>query len=371
MSDFDAVWNSIDSAVAAGHMPGAVAGVRRNGVTEFHAAGFKAFGSDEPMQENTQFRIASLSKLIAGVLGALMVDEGLIALDDPVSKWLPEFAEPRVLIDPSGPLDSTVPAVRPITVQQLFTFTMGIGVIFEPTPLNEAVQSAGIGASIFPPDMTGDEYLAKLSALPLAYQPGERWMYNTSGDVFSALVPRAAKKSLGELLREKITGPLAMDSTGFFGNAADLSTQYYPDADGLTAVDQPDGRFSKQPKFETLAGGLVSTVPDYFAFLTALTDGNLLPEALRSQMLSDQLKPEQRAGAFPILDSAEGWGWQIGVNIAPGEHSMSVGSYGWTGGSGCSAAVDPARELIGVVMSQRAMATPVDNYDYFWAPLAQ
>ncbi|ABY22663.1 beta-lactamase family protein [Renibacterium salmoninarum ATCC 33209] len=215
MSDFDAVWNSIDSAVAAGHMPGAVAGVRRNGVTEFHAAGFKAFGSDEPMQENTQFRIASLSKLIAGALGALVLDEGLIALDDPVSKWLPEFSEPRVLIDPAGPLDSTVPAVRPITVQQLFTFTMGIGVIFEPTPLSEAVRSAGIGASIFPPDMTGDEYLAKLSALPLAHQPGERWMYNTSGDVFSALVARAAKKSLGELLREKITGPLEMNSTGF------------------------------------------------------------------------------------------------------------------------------------------------------------
>ncbi|ABY22664.1 beta-lactamase family like protein [Renibacterium salmoninarum ATCC 33209] len=116
---------------------------------------------------------------------------------------------------------------------------------------------------------------------------------------------------------------------------------------------------------------MVSTVPDYFAFLTALAYGSLLPEALKSQMLSDQLKPEQRAGAFPILDSAESWGWQIGVNIAPGQHSMSVGSYGWTGGSGCSAAVDPARELIGVVMSQRAMATPVDNYDYFWAPLAE
>lgn len=370
MVGFDAVWESIDRKVASGHMPGAVAGVRRCGVTEFHASGIKAFGRSAPMLETTQFRIASLSKLVAGVLGAMALRDGLFGLDDPVANWLPEFAEPRVLIAVSGPLEQTVPAEVPITIRDLFTFTMGIGVIFEPTPLNQAVQGLGIAAGVFPPDMSGDEYLAKLSSLPLAQQPGSRWMYNTSSDVFSVLLARAADISLGELLTEKIAGPLGLESTGFFGRAADLATQYAPSGAGLKVIDEPDGRFSKQPKFETLAGGLVSTVPDYFRFLTALADGELLPEALKNQMVSDQLQPEQREGALPILSPTESWGWQVGVGIAPGTNAMSVGSYGWTGGSGCSARVDPDRGLAGVVMSQRALTAPDENFDYFWAPLA-
>lgn len=370
MSGFEAVWESIDRKVAAGYLPGAVAGVRCGGITEFHASGVKALGSPEPMTERTQFRIASLSKLVAGVLGAMALADGWFGLDDPVAAWLPEFAEPRVLLHPAGPLAQTVPAQTPITVRHLFSFTMGTGVIFEPTPLHEAVQSAGIGAGLFPPEMSADEYLARLAGLPLADQPGNRWMYNTSSDVFSVLIARAAGTPLREVLAEKITGPLGLESTGFFGRAMDLATQYTPTPGGLQAIDLPHGGFSKPPKFETLAGGLVSTVPDYFRFLTALADGELLPEALKTQMVSDQLRSEQRAGAYPILGRAEGWGWQTGVTIAPGGNARSVGSYGWTGGSGCSAGVDPARDLVGVVMSQRAMTEPDESFDYFWAPLA-
>lgn len=371
MPDFSRVWLSIDQAVASGRMPGAVAGIRRHGVTEFHASGRLAFDSEQPMLESTPFRIASLSKPIAGVLTAQLLQEGFFELDNPVGPWLPELAEPRVLMDPAGPLEQTVPAASPITIRHLLDGTLGVGVIFAATPLSEAVQKAEIGASIFPPDMSADEYLARLGALPLAYQPGTRWRYNTAADVLSVLLSRATGKELSELLVERVTGPLRMRSTGFFGDAGELPTQYLPEPDGLRAVDPPTGRFSKRPPFETLAGGLVSTVPDYFKFLTALADGHLLSEKFKAQLVSDQLTEEQREGAFPILGAGNSWGWQIGVNRITDENSISAGSYGWTGGSGTSAVVDPTRELIGAVFSQRAMAGPDDNFDYFWAPLAE
>ena len=371
MSNYQRVWESIDETVARGRMPGAVAGIRQQGVSEFHASGRLALDSDRPMLENTPFRIASLSKPFSAVLTAFLLQDGIFELDEPVSPWLPELAEPRVLLDPEGPLNQTVPADSAITVRQLLDSTFGAGVIFGNTPLSQAVQAAGIGAGTMPPNLSADEYLARFSELPLSYQPGSRWMYNTSADLLSILLSRVTGKSLSELLRQRITEPLGMSSTAFYGRAEELPVQYLPSPDGLQVVDLADGRFSRQPKFETLAGGLVSTVPDYLKFFSALADGQLLPEEYKSQMVSNQLTDAQRATGAPIIGPSNSWGWQIGVNITADENSISAGSYGWTGGSGTSAVVDPGRELIGVVFSQRAMAGPDDNFNYFWAPLAE
>ncbi|WP_394939694.1 serine hydrolase domain-containing protein [Psychromicrobium sp. YIM B11713] len=370
MSDFSQLWRSVDDAVATGRMPGAVAGVRHHGVTEFHPSGTLDFGSGRQMTESTPFRIASLSKPLAGALGALLIQDQVFGPDDPVDRWLPELTSPRVLRDPDGPLSETEPAESPITVRHLLTGTLGVGVNFTATPLAEATQAAKIGAGIFPPEMTADEYMARLAELPLAHQPGSRWRYNTAADVLSVLLSRASGMPLSRLLEQRITGPLGMSGTGFFAAASELPPLYMPEAEGLKVIDSAEGRFSRRPQFETLAGGLVSTVPDYFAFLTALVDGRLLPQKLKEQMVSDQLSEEQREGAFPFLDSEISWGWQIAVNIAEGENSISVGSYGWTGGSGTNALADPGRDLIGVVFSQRAIAGPDDNFNYFWSPLA-
>jgi CubicO group peptidase (beta-lactamase class C family) len=362
MSKLDAVWRSLDETIASGWAPGVVAGVRLGGETEFYATGTVALDSAEPMREDTLFRIASLSKLIGGALAVSLIADGTIGIDDPVSRWLPELASPRVLVSPDAALDQTVPAERPITVRHLLTFTHGLGAVFEPTPLADALRDSGVRAGPIPPRMTPDEFMARIAEIPLAHQPGERWMYHSGSDILSVLMSRAAGKPLHDLLADRITGPLGMESTAFFGDARRLSTAYRPTNDGLLVFDRPEGDFSEPPPFETFAGGLVSTVPDYLRFLAALADDTLLPRGLREQMTSDQLTPAQRVGTEIMLDPTESWGWQVSVDT-------ETGHYGWTGGTGTSAYVDPKRDLIGVVMTQRMMAGPNERFQYFWEPL--
>jgi CubicO group peptidase (beta-lactamase class C family) len=174
---------------------------------------------------------------------------------------------------------------------------------------------------------------------------------------------RATGKRLHDLLADRITGPLGMTSTGFWADAAALPTAYAPTPDNLLIFDRPEGAFSKPPLLETIGGGLVSTVPDYLRFLSALADDTLLPADLRRQMTSDQLVASQRDGAELILDGPDdSWGWLVSVDTR-------TGRFGWTGGTGTSAYVDPARDLIGVVMTQRMMAGPAEAFQYFWEPL--
>ncbi len=358
------MWQAIEATVESGRMPGAVAGIRYRGETEIFATGVKTFGGPDEITNDTQFRIASLSKPVAGVLAASMIADGSFGQGDPVDTWLPELGSPRVLIEPDGPLNQTVPADKPITVRHLLTNTHGLGVIFEQTPLSQAVADARVAAGPIPPQVTADEYMARMSELPLAHQPGERWMYNTGADILSVLLARVSGMPLHELLSERITQKLRMTNTAFSGSH--LPTTYT----GTEPFTEMEGVFEKAPPFETFAGGLVSTVPDYLTFLSALADGRLLPNDLRDAMTSDQLVPSQKEGAELLLGPSTGWGWQVGVvteGTAPGS---SVGSYGWTGGTGTMAFVDPGHDLIGVVFTQRMMAGPQDSFDYFTGSVA-
>jgi CubicO group peptidase (beta-lactamase class C family) len=366
---FAPVWGSIEATVAAGRAPGIVAGLRQGSEVEVFATGVLAFGSSEPMNADTPFRIASLSKILLGALSASLLADGVFGLEDPVDTWIPELASPRVLARPDGPLDETVPAERAITVHHLLTLTHGLGVIFEETPLSTAMLEAGVAASAIPPQISADEYLAALGRLPLAHQPGERWMYNMGCDILSALLPRITGQPMHELLQERIFGPAGMTATGFSGQH--LPTEYMGTPNGIIEYEDIKDVFEREPPFETLAGGLVSTVPDYLRFLTALADGRLIPENLRAAMTSDQLIPSQHEGAELILAPGTSWGWSVGVVTEGKKPGASVGSYGWTGGTGTSAFVDPSHDLVGVVFSQRMMAGPQDNFDYFMEPLAE
>jgi CubicO group peptidase (beta-lactamase class C family) len=160
-----------------------------------------------------------------------------------------------------------------------------------------------------------------------------------------------------------------MDSTGFFTDAA-LPTSYTPTAAGLAVFEEYDSGFARPPHFESLAGGLVSTVPDLLAFLGAIADNTLLPPTIRARMTSDQLSAEQRVGMTEMSGPTRSWGWQFSVQTAVDEPWTAPGRYGWTGGSGTSAFVDPSRDLIGVVLTQRFMAGPNESFAYFWEPLA-
>ncbi|AIY01900.1 putative beta-lactamase [Arthrobacter sp. PAMC 25486] len=362
-ADFDGVWRALEEKVASGWAPGMVAGIRHRGATEYFATGVRTLGQKALMRTDTPFRVSSLGKPLAGALAVSMIADGSLALDDPVDIWLPELAYPRVLTSPDAPLESTVSADHDITVRQLLTLTHGMGITFEDTPLARAMDAAGLLPGPRPLPMTADEYMSRIGALPLAHQPGTRWSYHVGSEILSALLARAGQAPLGELLRERITGPLGLASTGFSGDPGELPTAYEPTTAGLAVFDEPGGLFSAPPPFETLGGGLVSTVPDYLAFLAALADDTLLPSDLRAEMTKDQLSDEQKEGLTGMVGPGVSWGWQVSVD--------SHGRYGWTGGAGTTAYVDPEKDLIGVLFTQRLMAGPDEDFSYFWEPVAE
>jgi CubicO group peptidase (beta-lactamase class C family) len=299
---------------------------------------------------------------MAGRLTAALalVGEGMLELDEPVARLLPEYAHPRVLRQLDGPLDDTVEAERPITLRQLLTFTYGFGMCVEmfmaPAPWPVVMAAGGSRlATLGPPapaeQPDPDTWIGELAALPLMAQPGERWLYNTSASVLGVLVARAAGAPLAEVLRTRIFEPLGMRDTAFF--AADverLATAYQPTPEGLVVWDPPEGQWSRPPAFADGAAGLVSTVDDLHAFARMLLAGGsgLLGAQLVAEMTSDQLTAAQRDGTGGFL-AGRSWGWGQSV-LTEGPHA---GAYGWDGGLGTSWLVDPVRDLVVVVLTQR------------------
>ena len=307
-----------------------VGAVRIRGEVETRAAG---------LPEDAQFRIASLTKVFATVLTLLLVEDGKLSLDDEVAPWLPEAASPRVLTRADGPLDETVAAARPITIRHLLTMTCGWGVVLSQTPL----QAEMIRLRVFPSavgfDLTADEFAARSCSLPLAFQPGEGWLYDAGITLLGILLQRRFGPLSG-LLDEWIFTPLGLNDTAFFGDR--LPPLYKPSGGVL---DPPDGKFSRPPAFEALNGGLVSSCADVFRFFCALADGRLVnSEPLLTPVAHD---------TSPI---AAGWG--LGVGLYPG------GGYGWEGGTGTTARI--YGDTVGVLLTQRVMAGPTDAPNDFW-----
>jgi CubicO group peptidase (beta-lactamase class C family) len=381
---FEPVWRSLEQQVAAGWAPGIVAGIRHQGKTEYFATGTLAFAPDhpgqagqapssrdEPMRTDTRFRIASLSKPVGAAVALSMVADNLFALDDPVAPWLPELSEPRVLKAPDGPLDQTVPADRPITVRHLLTMTFGLGGLsdeLQNAPIANALATA-LGNGLRRP-FDGDGFIARLASVPLAYQPGTRFMYHSGFDVLSVLIARVAGQPLHAVLEERINRPLGLTSTSFQADDATLPTAYRITEDGLDAFPEYGEAFAEPPLFESFGGGLVSTVEDHLTFLQAIADGRLLPAELLRELTTAQLTDEQKVGIGTEADVLS-WSLGFGVDLAVTQPWTAVGRYGWSGGSGTSAATDPSRELIGVVLTQRLISGPQDDFAYFWEPLAE
>src|SRR4051795_9689622 len=246
--------------VGAGRMPGFVVAIRCAGETEVFAGGRLALDGGAPIEPDTLFRLASVTKIFAGALTLALAADGVLRLDDPVGRWLPELAGPRVIADPAGPLTDTVPAERSITVRDLLTNTAGVGFVLQPGPLQDAMAERGVAPDPFGPHLPPDEFLARLGELPLAGRPGETWNYHTGSDVLSVLLARATGGTPGELLGQRITGPLGLRDTAFWtSETARLAACYAPADTGLTLVEPPDDVFSRPRVFESLGGGLLST----------------------------------------------------------------------------------------------------------------
>ena len=355
--------------VAASHVgpdkiPGLVALVASGEQVHVETFGSLSVGGS-PVQRDSLFRIASTSKPVTGAATMALVDEGLVGLDDPVDKWLPELADRRVLRRMDGPLDDTVPAERAITVRDLLTFTFGFGMVVEmfmaaePWPVVKAVDDLGL-STIGPPNPDAqpdpDTWISRFGALPLLAQPGEKWMYNTGALVLGVLAARVTGTAFAEVLRTRLFEPLGMRDTAFWApDVSRLATAYAPSPDGLQVWDPPDGQWGHPPAFGDGAAGLVSTVDDLLAFARMFLAGGrpVLSQQSVSEMTRDQLTETQRSGTGEAFLHGRSWGLCQSV-ITDGPRA---GAFGWDGGLGTSWLVDPVRDLVVVVLTQRMWDT--------------
>jgi CubicO group peptidase (beta-lactamase class C family) len=345
----------------------------RDDHVEVGVAGTLTRGEPEPVRRDSIFRISSMTKPIVAAGALLLVEECRLRLEDPVDELLPELADRRVLVAPRGPIDGeTVAANRPITVEDVLTFRLGLGMDFTapwPQPLLEGMSELGLGAGPPEPQVPPepDEWMRRLATLPLLYQPGERWLYNTGADVLGVLIARASGRALDVFLQERVFEPLGMVDTGFATRHVDrLGTCYTTDPVTHRPVvyDAPQGQWAKPPAFPSGGGGLVSTIDDYHAFARMLLADGHLPDGSRllsrasvEAMVSDHLHAEL-GGPSPSPDGSQGWGYGVGVQLRRAGLTRPAGSYGWGGGMGSSWANDPDRRLAGVLLTTDAFAGP-------------
>jgi CubicO group peptidase (beta-lactamase class C family) len=359
------VRDTLAGYVRRGEVPGVVALLSRGGETHVEKAG--------DAWPDSIFRISSMSKPVAAVAAMILVEECVLRLDDPVDVYLPELAARHVLTRLDAPLGSTVPARRAVTARDLLTFTFGLGFghgMFGPpgsVPIMDALVALGQGAPAPAGVAAPDEWLRRLGELPLAYQPGERWLYNTGSDVLGMLVARAAGQRFEDFLRERIFVPLGMTDTGFSVPAESLGRllpQYAtdPGSGDLVVSDPPDGQWAAPPAFPSGAGGLVSTIGDYAAFASMLLGGGMhrgvriLSRPSVSLLASDQLPASVKAVSGLAPGDFDDMGWGFGVSVVTRRTGLgpSAGAYGWSGGFGTSWYNDPAEDMVLILMTQRA-----------------
>jgi CubicO group peptidase (beta-lactamase class C family) len=356
------------AAVAEGHVgddgvPGLVALFAHGDDVHVVARGRLAFGG-QPVRRDSLFRIASTSKPITAAAAMALVDEGLLDLDEPIDALIPELSGRRVLMRMDGPLDRTVEAWRAITARDLLTFTFGFGMTMgmfgseAPWPIVAAADALKLDTIGPPhPDVKPDPdtWIENLGRLPLLAQPGERWLYNTGATVLCVLLARAAGEPFDELLRTRITEPLGMRDTAFWtAQTHRLATAYRPTDDGPVVWDEPGGAWSRPPAFCDGAAGLLATADDLHAFARMLlsADGRVLSRRSVAEMTRDQLTEDQKShgGLGPGFFEGRSWGYCVAVEDG--------GAYGWDGGFGTTWRVDPANDLIVVVLTQVMFASP-------------
>ena len=349
----------VGRAVEQGQVPGVVAAVARGESVHVAAAGVMGFGG-APMRRDTVFRISSMTKPMTAAVVISLVSDGLLELNAPVDGLLPELARRRVLRKPDGPLRQTVPAERPVTVRDLLTFTWGFGMqgaMFmtqQPWPIVAAAAERQL-STFGPPQLAAmpdpDTWIARLGELPLLAQPGERWLYQSGSQVLGVLVARAVGAPFGDVMRERLFGPLGMNDTGFHVIDTDRLATAYENRDGqLVVTDPPDGQWAWPPLFADGSGGLVSTAGDVIAFGRMLLRGGspVLASETVAEMTRDQLTGAQRANVWPGFSFLENRGWGYGLSV------FDDGRYGWEGGFGTAWSNLPSQDLTVVVLTQRA-----------------
>jgi CubicO group peptidase (beta-lactamase class C family) len=370
--------------VDGGRLGGVVTLVARRGKVAY----FQAFGrldprTGAPMPVDAVFRIASQTKAVTSVAVMILFEEGKLLLDDPVSKYIPEFKTTTVAVPETGrkrrkgPGYMIVPANRPITVRDLLTHTAGIS--YGDGPAKDLYKQAGIQGWFLADraEPVGD-VIKRLARLPFDAQPGQRFIYGYNTDILGYLVEVVSGLSLADFVRKRITEPLAMADTSFFlpeAKAARLSAVYGIGPDGRAGlVDDPrDAAYVRGPRMCYAGGaGLLSTAEDYARFLLMLQSGGEWGGVHILSPKSVQLMTVDHCG--PLYTSpGNGFGlgfWvtkELGRNGEPG----SVGAFGWGGAYHTTYWVDPAEKLVAVFMTQLLPATGSDAQAKFKALVYQ
>jgi CubicO group peptidase (beta-lactamase class C family) len=355
--------------LARGSAQGFVALVSRGDEAHAWPMGRMALDDARPVARDTIFRIASMTKPVTAAAVMMLVEEGKLALEEPIQRLAPELADRRVLRRIDGPLDGTMPARRPITLEDVMSFRLGWGILFaQGYPILEAIGDLpGFGMPDPRTPITPDQWLARLGELPLMAQPGERWLYTLGSNLQGVLVARAAGQPFDAFVHERILAPLGMVDTGFWippDKRSRTITGYWPQDGVLTLFDKPDGMFAAPPAFPAGDSGLVSTADDFLALARFLQSGlapdgrRLLGEASLKAMRTDHLTAGQRQGGIDILCQGRGWGYGMGVVAETTSDGLPPGTYGWDGGFGTSWFTEPASGLTAILLTQRVFDGP-------------
>jgi CubicO group peptidase (beta-lactamase class C family) len=370
-----ALTNAMQGYVERGEVAGVVSMVWRRGeIGYFEPLGLRDEAAHLPMERDTLFRIASMTKPVTSAAILMLIEEDRLALDTPVTLWLPELAALRVLRDPLGSLDDTDPLKAPLTVLDLLTHRAGFAYHFTTTgALSEAYATAFNG---FHAHGDNGAWLARIAELPLMFQPGSRWHYGIATDVLGVLIERVSGMPLAEFFRTRIFEPLGMRDTAFWvpdAQLARLATAYNvePGTGRRVIEDHPSASHWANPqRFQSGGGGLVSTAQDYLQFAQLLLGrGRLGATRLLSHrsvdlMRSNFLTREQRrVPAFGhVLWAGQGFGLGVSVVDDPAQQLplgyRSTGSFGWPGAYGTSWFADPVENLIGLMLIQRRSIEP-------------
>ena len=363
----------LEEAVEEGLIAGAVGLIAVDGEVVFReAVGWKDINEEEPMVEDTIFRIASMTKPITSTAVMMLIEEGRLDLDDPVSRFIPEFEGPEVVVVGSNGDRPFVPARGEITVRHLLTHTAGISYRFSGVePLTSLYAEAGISDGLSQTEGTIGQGMRRLATLPLLHQPGTAWKYGLSTDVLGYLIEVVSQRTLEQFFRERIFEPLGMKDTYFFlpeEKVSRLASVYRPARNGRLRelTDEPiqEGPviFStsyhyRGPRTYFSGGvGLVSTADDYFRFCQMILNGGELEGARLLQPETVDLMTTNQVGDLSVGSGKFGFGFSI-------EPRDGRPTWGWGGFFFTRFWIDPREEVVGIFMSELwpNQRSPVDD----------
>jgi len=355
----------IRNEIATGRIPGAILLIQQHGEPVYYENfGVRDVATQLSMSADTIFRLYSMSKPITSVMAMMLVEDGKLSLDDPVSKYIPAFAGMKVGIErktADGKVSLTLePQERPITIKDLLRHTAGLPYGFHGGGLVRELHAA---ADLFNSDLSNAEFVAKIATLPLAEQPGTAWTYGFATDVLGRVVEVISGKTLLQFEKERLLDPLGMTETAF----------YVADPAGFARIAEPmpeDRNISpttevrdirRTVKWESGGAGMVGTIGDYARFAQMLLNGGtyqgrryLKPETV-ALMASDHVGPETKIARdqmyYPGGNSGFGLGFAVRTSVPPGT-SWPTGEYRWDGVGGTFFFIDPEDDLFGIFMVQ-------------------